>query len=90
MQFCPQCLLGVAIVARVVKLLSGTRPKVSISSAIGSSAENELRVAMSSAIDGRKGDDEGELCATCESSTSDWFDGGRGDSGGLQGSADVE
>ena len=49
--------LGVAMVVRddlnVVELLSGNGPKVSISSAIA----------------GRSGDDEGELCATCESST---------------------
>ena len=51
--------LGIATVVRgdlkVVESLSGNGPKVSISSAIA----------------GRAGDDEGELCATCESSTGD-------------------
>lgn len=65
--------LGIAAVARgglkVVESLSGNGQKVSISSAIA----------------GRAGDGKGELCATCESSTGDWFG-----SGGLQGSTDVK
>lgn len=68
---CRGSLLGVATVAQgdlnVVESLSGNGPKVSISSSIAGGA----------------GDDKGELCATCESST-------RGDSSATESSAENE